>query len=83
MLGTANCWPSVWPELGFSFAAPMDGSFCAFCDASLLTNDSMEFARRMDSEAYVAATLGRDFDALAGHCYMRLFYAGMLANMTR
>ena len=35
------------PELGFALAAPMDGAFYAFCDVSRLTNDSMEFARRM------------------------------------
>jgi len=64
------------PELGFSFAAPMDGAFYAFCDVSRLTNDSMEFARRMLAEAHVAATPGRDFDPLAGHRYMRFSYAG-------
>lgn len=64
------------PELGFSFAAPMDGAFYAFCDVSRLTNDSMEFASRMLAEAHVAATPGRDFDPLAGHRYMRFSYAG-------
>lgn len=64
------------PALGFSFAAPMDGAFYAFCDVSRLTNDSMEFARRMLSEAHVAATPGRDFDTLAGHRTMRFSYAG-------
>lgn len=64
------------PELGFSFAAPMDGAFYAFCDVSRLTDDSMEFARRMLAEAHVAATPGRDFDTLAGHRTMRFSYAG-------
>lgn len=64
------------PELGFSFAAPMDGAFYAFCDVSRLTNDSMEFAGRMLAEAHVAATPGRDFDPLAGHRYIRFSYAG-------
>ncbi|MBT1154256.1 aminotransferase class I/II-fold pyridoxal phosphate-dependent enzyme [Aminobacter anthyllidis] len=64
------------PELGFSFAAPMDGAFYAFCDVSRLTNDSMEFASRMLAEAHVAATPGRDFDPLAGHRYIRFSYAG-------
>ncbi|MBB6466647.1 aspartate/methionine/tyrosine aminotransferase [Aminobacter lissarensis] len=64
------------PELGFSFAAPMDGAFYAFCNVSRLTNDSMEFASRMLAEAHVAATPGRDFDPLAGHRYMRFSYAG-------
>ena len=64
------------PELGFNFAAPMDGAFYAFCDISRLTNDSMEFASRMLAEAHVAATPGRDFDPLAGHRYLRFSYAG-------
>lgn len=69
------------PELGFRIAAPMDGAFYAFCDVSSLTNDSMEFARRMLAEAYVAATPGRDFDPLAGQRYMRFSYAGSNAEM--
>lgn len=69
------------PELGFHIAAPMDGAFYAFCDVSSLTNDSMEFARRMLAEAHVAATPGRDFDPLAGQRYMRFSYAGSQAEM--
>jgi len=69
------------PELGFTLAAPMDGAFYAFCDVSRLTNDSMDFARRMLAEAHVAATPGRDFDTLAGHRFMRLSYAGSHDDM--
>jgi aspartate/methionine/tyrosine aminotransferase len=69
------------PELGFAFAAPMDGAFYAFCDVSKLTNDSMAFARRMLAEAHVAATPGRDFDPVAGHRYMRFSYAGSHEDM--
>lgn len=69
------------PELGFVFAAPMDGAFYAFCDVTKLTNDSMAFAKRMLAEAQVAATPGRDFDPLAGHRYMRFSYAGSHADM--
>lgn len=70
------------PELGFRIAAPMDGAFYAFCDVSGLTNDSMEFARRMLAEAHVAATPGRDFDPFAGQRYMRFSYAGSSEDMT-
>jgi aspartate/methionine/tyrosine aminotransferase len=69
------------PELGFRLAAPMDGAFYAYCDVSGLTNDSMEFARRMLAEAHVAATPGRDFDPFEGHRFMRLSYAGSLDEM--
>jgi aspartate/methionine/tyrosine aminotransferase len=69
------------PEIGFTLAAPMDGAFYAFCDVSRLTNDSMEFARRMLAEAHVAATPGQDFDTVAGHRFMRLSYAGSHDDM--
>jgi aspartate/methionine/tyrosine aminotransferase len=71
------------PELGLVIAAPMDGAFYAFCDVSRLTNDSMEFARRMLQEAHVAATPGLDFDPLAGHRYMRFSYAGSPEDMNQ
>jgi len=69
------------PELGFRLAAPMDGAFYAFCDVSSLTNDSMDFARRMLAEAHVAATPGRDFDPFEGHRFMRFSYAGSHEEM--
>jgi aspartate/methionine/tyrosine aminotransferase len=71
------------PKLGFKLAAPMDGAFYAYCDVSSLTNDSMEFARRMLAEAHVAATPGRDFDPLEGHRTMRFSYAGSYDDMVR
>jgi aspartate/methionine/tyrosine aminotransferase len=69
------------PALGFPLAAPMDGAFYAYCDVSGLTNDSMEFARRMLAEAHVAATPGLDFDVRNGHRTMRFSYAGSEADM--
>ena len=69
------------PEIGFRLAAPMDGAFYAFCDVSGLTNDSMQFARRMLAEAHVAATPGRDFDPFSGERFMRFSYAGSHEEM--
>jgi len=69
------------PALGFSLAAPMDGAFYAFCDVSRLTNDSMDFARRMLAEAHVAATPGHDFHPAHGDRYMRFSYAGAPEDM--
>lgn len=63
------------PKLGLPLAAPMDGAFYAYCDVTRHTNDSMAFARRMISEALVAATPGHDFDVAHGHRYMRFSYA--------
>ena len=61
------------PKLGLPLAAPMDGAFYAYCDVSAHSNDSMEFARAMLTEAGVAATPGRDFDPVDGGRYMRFF----------
>ena len=69
------------PALGLPLAAPMDGAFYAYCDVSRLTNDSMQFARRMLAEAGVAATPGRDFDPELGHRFMRFSYAGSADDM--
>lgn len=69
------------PALGFPLAAPMDGAFYAYCDVSRLTNDSMQFARTMLTDAGVAATPGRDFDPAQGHRFMRFSYAGSEAEM--
>jgi aspartate/methionine/tyrosine aminotransferase len=69
------------PQLGFTLAAPMDGAFYAYCDISRLTNDSMEFARRMILEANVAGTPGHDFDIEEGYRTMRFSYAGRVEDM--
>jgi len=69
------------PQLGFRIAAPMDGAFYAYCDVSGLTNDSMEFARRMIREAHVAAAPGHDFDVANGNRFMRFSYAGSVPEM--
>jgi aspartate/methionine/tyrosine aminotransferase len=69
------------PALGLRIAAPMDGAFYAYCDVSALTNDSMDFARRMLAEAHVAATPGLDFDTREGHRFMRFSYAGSPDDM--
>jgi aspartate/methionine/tyrosine aminotransferase len=70
------------PELGLPLAAPMDGAFYAFCYVTRHTNDSMDFARKMLTEAHVAATPGRDFDPRQGHRTMRFSYAGSHDDMS-
>lgn len=69
------------PRLGLTIASPMDGGFYAYCDVSRFTNDSMDFARRMITQAHVAATPGIDFDTVNGHRTMRFSYAGAPAYM--
>ena len=69
------------PALGLPLAAPMDGAFYAYFDATRCTNDSMDFARRMLAETHVAATPGRDFDPAEGQLVLRLSYAGTMTEM--
>ncbi len=80
-LENREVFATALPELGFSFAAPMDGAFYAYCDVTRHSNDSMEFASRMLEETGVAATPGRDFDPLEGSRYMRFSYAGSNADI--
>jgi aspartate/methionine/tyrosine aminotransferase len=53
-----------------------DGAFYAYADASRFTNDSLEFCKRMLSEAGVAASPGVDFDRVNGPRFVRFSYAG-------
>lgn len=64
------------PKMGITFAAPPDGAFYAWCDVSTHTNDSMDFAKTMLREIYVAGAPGVDFDPVNGNRYMRFSYAG-------
>ena len=64
------------PLAGFDKMAPADGAFYIFADVTKLTNDSMEFCRRMLDEIGVATTPGIDFDPGRGHAYIRFSFAG-------
>jgi len=69
------------PKIGFDRLAPADGAFYLFADVGKLTNDSVEFCRRMLNEAGVAATPGVDFDPARGHRYLRFSFAGSTAEI--
>jgi len=64
------------PRMGLGDFSPIDGAFYAYIDVSRLTNDSIEFCRRMLHEAGVAATPGVDFDRERGSSAIRLSFAG-------
>jgi aspartate/methionine/tyrosine aminotransferase len=68
------------PALGLT-VLPMDGAFYAYCDAARVTNDSMDFCRRMLREAGVAATPGADFDRARGARFLRFSFAGSEADI--
>ncbi len=69
------------PKAGFTQILPADGAFYLYADVRHLTNDSMEFARRMLDEIGVAATPGIDFDTGRGTQFLRFSYAGTTERM--
>jgi aspartate/methionine/tyrosine aminotransferase len=64
------------PRIGLGDYAPVDGAFYVYADVSRLTNDSLEFCKRMLHEAGVAATPGVDFDRERGARHVRFSFAG-------
>nr|WP_240953493.1 aminotransferase class I/II-fold pyridoxal phosphate-dependent enzyme [Sneathiella chinensis] len=64
------------PKMGLDKLASADGAFYIYADVSHLTDDSMEFCKRMLAETGVAATPGLDFDPNRGQAYVRFSFAG-------
>lgn len=69
------------PQAGLERFLPVDGAFYLYADISRFSNDSLDFAKRMLTEAGVAATPGIDFDPVNGHKFLRFCYAGSTADM--
>ncbi|MBL9034622.1 MAG: aminotransferase class I/II-fold pyridoxal phosphate-dependent enzyme [Rhodospirillaceae bacterium] len=69
------------PGAGFDKLIATDGAFYIYADVARLTNDSVDFCRRMLLETGVAATPGVDFDAERGRATMRFSFAGSTADM--
>lgn len=64
------------PKAGFGRLAPADGAFYLYADVADMTNDSLEFCRRMLRDIGIACTPGVDFDPLRGHAAVRFSFAG-------
>ncbi|MGJ0506338.1 MAG: pyridoxal phosphate-dependent aminotransferase [Methylocystis sp.] len=64
------------PAMGLERFAPPDGAFYFYVDVSAFTADSMDFCKRLLTEAGVAATPGLDFDPRRGGTAVRFSYAG-------
>lgn len=64
------------PKIGLDKLAAADGAFYIYADVRHLTDDSLEFSRRMLAECGVAVTPGLDFDPLRGKYYIRMSFAG-------
>jgi aspartate/methionine/tyrosine aminotransferase len=71
------------PECGLGKVAACDGAFYFSADVGHLTNDSEDFCHRVLDEAGVALTPGLDFDPDRGQRYVRLSFAGPMADVER
>ncbi len=69
------------PKAAFRDLAPCDGAFYLYADIGHMTNDSLDFTRRMLREAGVAATPGLDFDPARGAHTLRFSFARSTADM--
>ncbi|MDY0873178.1 pyridoxal phosphate-dependent aminotransferase [Dongia rigui] len=69
------------PAAGFDNLITTDGAFYIYANVARLTNDSLDFCRRMLSETGVAATPGIDFDPARGRHFMRFCFSGATADM--
>ncbi|WP_374382475.1 pyridoxal phosphate-dependent aminotransferase [Dongia sp.] len=69
------------PRAGFDDLITTDGAFYIYANVARLTNDSLDFCRRMLSETGVAATPGIDFDPARGRHFMRFCFSGATDDM--
>jgi aspartate/methionine/tyrosine aminotransferase len=69
------------PSVGFTDLAPADGAFYIYANVEGITNDSVDFCRRMLAETGVACTPGLDFDPDRGHETIRFSFAGPTEDM--
>lgn len=63
------------PKAGFTKIAPPDGAFYVYADVSDFTDNSLEFASDILTQAGVAVTPGLDFDPVRGATTLRFSYA--------
>lgn len=68
------------PRVGLPDFLPVDGAFYVYVDVGRHTNDSMAFCRDLLEREGVATTPGADFDTARGHRYLRISFAGTLAD---
>ena len=69
------------PRMGLPRFAPADGAFYAYADVGHLTDDSLALCNEILERAGVAVTPGLDFDPARGGRWLRLSYAGGLAEV--
>ncbi|WP_425955511.1 aminotransferase class I/II-fold pyridoxal phosphate-dependent enzyme [Xylanimonas sp. McL0601] len=70
-------------ELGWDPVAPADGAFYLYGNIASTGLDSVTYCARLLEEADVAITPGTDFDAVAGHEWVRLSFAASPETVAR
>ena len=68
-------------QAGFDNIAPPDGAFYIYADIAKFSDNSLEFARSILTEAGVAVTPGLDFDPVRGHRTLRFSYARQTSDI--
>lgn len=63
------------PKLGLSEIAPPDGAFYVWADVGHLTDNSLEFCKRLLRDTGVATAPGVDFDPVEGRHFVRFSFA--------
>ena len=63
------------PALGLTTIAPPDGAFYIYASIAHLTDDSLEFCKRLLLETGVATAPGVDFDPVEGRHFIRFSFA--------
>jgi aspartate/methionine/tyrosine aminotransferase len=69
------------PATGFHDLVSADGAFYIYANVAHLTDDSLDFCRKMLAETGIAATPGIDFDPARGRHYLRFCFSGATADM--
>ena len=63
------------PQFNLSAMAPPDGAFYLYVNVGHLTDDSLEFCKKMLREIGVAIAPGQDFDPVDGKRFVRISFA--------
>jgi aspartate/methionine/tyrosine aminotransferase len=68
-------------RIGLDRLAPTDGAFYVYADVSGFTDDSLGFCSKLLSDTGVAIAPGIDFDTARGNAFVRLSFAGPIADI--
>jgi len=70
-----NLMLAALPGMGLSHIAPPDGAFYIYAHIGHLTNDSLDFCKRLLEDTGIATAPGIDFDPEGGNRFIRFSFA--------